>query len=135
MAHDSSLFAKDIVMLLWSHLHHVCVSLVHSWSRVVRLHPDCIHFSCCSPTAPASAAVPQLHLLQLLLPNCVRFSCCSSIVFASACCSLIVSASTAAPRLHPLQLKLTGCSPLPIAFFLQHERREGAALDYNSGLS
>ena len=61
-----------------------------------QLHPDCIHFSCCSLTAPASAAVPQLHLLQLLFPNFVRFSCCSP----------ILSTSAAAPQMHPLLLLL-----------------------------
>ena len=43
------------------------------------LLPNCIRFSCCSPTVSASAAAPRLHPLQLLLPNCIRFSCCSAI--------------------------------------------------------
>ena len=74
--------------------------------------PDCVRFSCssptasasaaaCSPIASASAAAPRLHLdlLQLLLPGCVHFSCCSP----------ISSTSAAAPRLHPLQLLLPDC--------------------------
>ena len=47
-----------------------------------RLRP--LHeISRCSSLASASAAVPRLRLLQLLLPDCVSFNCCSPI--ASAC--------------------------------------------------
>jgi len=41
-----------------------------AWSD--RTAPDCIHFSCCSPTASTSAAVPQLRPFQLLLFECVH---------------------------------------------------------------
>ena len=53
------------------------------------LLPDCVHFSCSSPIASASASC-------CMLPDYVRFSCCSP----------IASASAAAPWLHPLQLLL-----------------------------
>ena len=42
-----------------------------------------IHFDCCSPFASASAAARHLCLVQLLLPDCVRFNC-SPIASASA---------------------------------------------------
>ena len=77
-----------------------CCSLIVSAQLLlpVRLHRSvstaaellaCIHFSCCSRLASASAAL-----------DCVHFNCFS-----------IASASAAAPRLRPLQL----CSPMASA--------------------
>ena len=97
--HDSSLFAADIVMLLWSRiLHNVCVSLAQPPTlphqqpcAVVSLASNSLVWS--HWTAPTSASAPQLHLFQqlfhdcicfsLLLLDCVRFSWCSSSESAS----------------------------------------------------
>jgi len=91
-AHNSSLFAADIGMLLRSPLpHDVCVSLAQP--------PTMSHQQPCAEVSLASTSLvwskptaPQLPLLQLLLPivftpaaapNYVLFSCCSS--SASTC--------------------------------------------------
>ena len=80
------------------------------------LLPNCID--------PLQTAVPRFCLLQLLLPDCVRFSCCSPLASASTALprfqqlpdcirfgffSPIASASTVAPWLRPLQLQLPDC--------------------------
>ena len=42
------------------------------------LRPSCVRFSCCSPNASASGAVPRLCPLELLLPDCVLCSSSAS---------------------------------------------------------
>ena len=53
--------------------------------------PGCAVVSLASASlAWSDRTAPRLRPLQLLLPNCIRFSCCSPTAPASACCSRIV---------------------------------------------
>ena len=110
----------------------------------VRLPPDCVGFSCCSPLASASnqlllpgpiasastaaprllplpAAAPRLCLLQLLL-HARRLHLLQLLL-------PITSASAAAPRLRPLRLLLPDCMhpfAAPVGFqpdVLKHSSR------------
>ena len=139
MAHDGSLFAAYIGMLLCSHV--ICVSLVQpptlmyqqpcavvslvstslAWSDRTApwLHP----LSCCSPTASSSAAVPwlcppqlvapRLCPLQLLLPDYILFSCCSLSV--SACYHAHAVQSIISTKVaHGFSIVPTGLSASPL---------------------
>ena len=46
----------------------LCGSVFGEHYGQTELHADCVHFSCCYPTASASAAVPRLYPLPLAAP-------------------------------------------------------------------
>ena len=49
---------------------------------------DCVHYSCCSPTASAStAAAAWFRLLQLLFRGCTHFNCFSLLQLQCRCSS------------------------------------------------